>query len=149
MRARWKHLAFLFVASVALTLVFQQRSCAASNLTLPASAAEWTLAAPQTCAAPTPAERHAWDGVLAAGRLCRANYAGSPAMRLTLYDMPGGLGGTAFDAMQRWRTQPGKMGFFNGRYFGVVEGSSADISTLDRFVVALEASLPAGNEWHR
>lgn len=77
MRARWKHLAFLFVASVALTLVFQQRSCAASNLTLPASAAEWTLAAPQTCAAPTPAERHAWDGVLAAGRLCRANYAGS------------------------------------------------------------------------
>jgi hypothetical protein len=68
-------------------------------------------------------------------------------MRLTLFKMPGWPGATAFDALQKWRpAQPGKVGFFKGRYFGVVESPQADRPTLDRFTVAVEGALPAGDE---
>jgi hypothetical protein len=72
-------------------------------------------------------------------------------MRLTLYDMPEWPGATAFDAMQKWNRQPGKMAFYKGRFFGVVESSpEADTETLSRFIVALEAALPpAPVEFHR
>jgi hypothetical protein len=40
------------------------------------------------------------------------------------------------------------MGFFKGSYFGVVESPEADRATLDRFVVAIEAGLPPGSEFH-
>ena len=52
---------------------------------------------------------------------------------------------TAFDALQKWRVQPGKMAFYKGGYFGVVE-SATDKATLNRFVLAVEATLPGGDE---
>jgi hypothetical protein len=56
---------------------------------------------------------------------------------------------SAFDAAQKWQPQPGKMSFFQGSYFGVVEAAGADPFTLERFVVALEATLPPSkSEWH-
>jgi hypothetical protein len=58
-------------------------------------------------------------------------------MTLTVYDLPQ-WGGGAFDAWQKWQTQPGKMAFFKGRYFGVVESPAADLKTLDRFTTAAE-----------
>jgi hypothetical protein len=70
-------------------------------------------------------------------------------MRLTLFDMPGWAGATAFDAFQKWPpAQPRKMGFFKGHYFGVVESAQADRAVLERFTTAVEAALPAGNEGH-
>jgi hypothetical protein len=50
-------------------------------------------------------------------------------MTLTIYFMPNEFA-SAFDAAQKWQPQPGKMSFFKGRYFGVVEASAA------------------GGEWH-
>ncbi|MBZ5626601.1 MAG: hypothetical protein LAQ69_49160 [Acidobacteriia bacterium] len=61
--------------------------------------------------------------------------------------MPRWSGATAFDAFQKWRpAQPGKMGFFKGRYFGVVESPQADRATLDGFTVAVEKALPGSSE---
>ncbi len=68
-------------------------------------------------------------------------------MRLTLVEMPEQPGASAFDAWQKWRpAQPGKLGFYKGRVFGVVESPQADRATLDRFTVAVEKGLPAGSE---
>jgi hypothetical protein len=71
-------------------------------------------------------------------------------MWLTLFEMPQWPGATAFDAFQKWRpAQPGKMGFFKDRYFGVVESPQADRATLDRFTAAMEDALPGrgGSRW--
>jgi hypothetical protein len=68
-------------------------------------------------------------------------------MRLTLIEMPGSPGATAFDAWQKWRpAQPGKLGFYMGRFFGVVESQMADQKALDHFTNAVEKSLPGDTE---
>jgi hypothetical protein len=69
-------------------------------------------------------------------------------MRLTLFYMPGWPGATAFDALQKWQILPGKMAFYKGRYFGVVESPKADRNALNRFTIAVESTLPAGGEFH-
>jgi hypothetical protein len=69
-------------------------------------------------------------------------------MTLTIYDMRA-WGGSAFDAWQKWQTEPGKMSFYKGRYFGVVESPTADMNTLNRFTVAIESALPSGSEGRR
>jgi hypothetical protein len=69
-------------------------------------------------------------------------------MTLTIYDMPA-WGESAFDAWQKWQTQPGKMSFYKGRYFGVVESPNADMNTLNRFTVSIESALPPGSEGRR
>jgi hypothetical protein len=116
----------------------------------PPAAGGWKLAAPAECAGSVPAELRSWRGVSGARLVCRGEYAGVPAMRLTLFEMPEWPGATAFDAFQKWRpAQPGKMGFFRDRYFGVVESPQADRATLDRFTEAVENALPGrgGNRW--
>jgi len=70
-------------------------------------------------------------------------------MTLTLYEMPGWAGATAFDAFQKWRRQPGKMAFYKGDSFGVVESSAADAQQIDRFTVAVMAALPRGSEYRQ
>jgi len=35
----------------------------------------------------------------------------------------------------------------SGRYFGEVESPQADLNTLNRFAVAVVATLPPGTEW--
>jgi hypothetical protein len=113
----------------------------------PSAAAAWKLSAPADCVNSVPAELQFWRGTSGARRVCRAEYAGSPAMRLTLFEMPEWPGATAFDAFQKWRpTQPGRVGFFKGRYFGVVESPLADRATLDRFAAAVEKALHGGSE---
>jgi hypothetical protein len=64
--------------------------------------------------------------------------------------MPELPGATAFDAMQKWQSQPGKMAFFQGHYFGVVESPGANPATLSRFTSAVTAVLlPGVGEFHR
>jgi hypothetical protein len=141
--------AWLLVAVAILIGVFSgQRSCAQEPaFALPPAADGWTLTPPQTCHKPVPAEYKTWRGTQGAHRVCRGEYVGSPAMKLTIYDMPNEFA-SAFDAAQKWQPQPGKMGFFKGRYFGVVESPDADRRTIERFLLAVEATLPAGSEWH-
>ncbi|SPF40248.1 hypothetical protein SBA4_2480009 [Candidatus Sulfopaludibacter sp. SbA4] len=63
--------------------------------------------------------------------------------------MPEWPGATAFDAFQNWRpAEPGKVGFFKGRYFRVGEPPQADRATLDRVTVAVEKALRGGSGGH-
>jgi len=120
---------------------------ATPHINPPSAAAGWKLSAPAGCVNSIPAEAQVWRGTSGARRVCRAEYAGSPTMRLTLFEMPECPGATAFDAFQKWRPdQPGKIGFFKGRYFGVVESPQADRATLDRFAVAVQKALPGKSE---
>ena len=136
------------IAAAVIGIFSGQRFCTAeSALTLPAAANGWKLAAPPGCVKPVPAELKIWRGTEGAHTVCRAEYAGSPPMKLTIYDMPNEFA-SAFDAAQKWQPQAGRMGFFQGRYFGVVESPEADRNTLHRFVLAIEAALPPGAEFH-
>jgi hypothetical protein len=113
----------------------------------PPAVAGWKLAAPADCVNSVPAELRSWRGIAGARRVCRAEYAGAPNMRLTLFEMPEWPGATAFDAFQKWRpAQPGRMGFLRDRYFGVVESPQADRATLDRFTAAVQNALPGRGE---
>ena len=94
-----------------------------------------------------PAALHLWRGTAGAQSVCRGDYAGSPPLKLTLYYMPNQFAG-AFDAAQQWQSRPGMMSLFRGSYFGVVESVNAEPLVLERLVLAVEAALPPGDEWH-
>jgi hypothetical protein len=134
----------LFTA--ALGVGSEIRSLATPYQDPPASVPGWSLAGPAECGKATPPDARSWRGVATARRVCRAEYDGQPPMRLTLFDLPGyPVGGGAFDAWQKWPpNQPGKIGFFTGRFFGVVESPAADHATLDRFALALGKALTGG-----
>ena len=148
MKTRLKRLAYLCLLVTVIAIFSEQPSCATPIPALSPAAAEWKLSAPQICSTPLPAELRIWQGISQARRVCRAGYDGSPPMSLTIYCMPGGPGGTAFDALQRWRIQPGKMAFYKGPYFGVVESPQDDRNALNRFTVAVVSALPGGAEFH-
>jgi hypothetical protein len=147
LKTRWKRLAYLCVFAAVVTICSEQPSCATPNLALPATAAQWTLRSPQDWKHSVPSELQIWPGTRQARQVCRAEYGGSPPMRLTIYYMPGWSGATAFDALQKWQRQPGKMAFYKGHYFGVVESGDSDRNALNRFTAAVESSLPAGAEF--
>jgi len=147
-----KRVSHVLLLGGALAVFSEQRSCAAPSLALPPTAAGWSMASPAHCAKPEPGELARWRGTGGARQVCSVAYTGSPGMIVAVYDMPESPGATAFDAMQKWDRQPGKMAFFKGRYFGVVESSpEADTETLSRFIIALEAAIPpaSGAEFHR
>ena len=111
---------------------------------LPPAPAEWKLVDQTVLQSPWH-ERKAWNGTSGALKVWRADYAGNPPMVLTLYQMPWSPG-SAWDAIQEWRTLPGAMAFAKGRYFGVAESPGAEGGTLKRFVQAVTATLPPGSE---
>ena len=137
-----------FLAGAAIIALAGQRFCAKEAvLTLPRTAAGWTLASPARCTTPVPPELQRWRGTNGARLVCAGDYTGPLPVTLTIYYMPSEFA-SAFDAAQKWQPQPGKMSFFKGSYFGVVESSGADGFTLERFVLAVESTLPSGSEWH-
>ena len=148
MRTWFKRLGSLCLLAAGIAVCSDLLSYVVPSASLPATAAEWTLASPQDCAKPVPAQFRNWRGTTGARRVCRGEYQGSPPMTLTIYDMPQ-WGGSAFDAWQKWQTQSGKMSFYKGGYFGVVESPNADMNALNRFTVAVESALPPGSEGRR
>ena len=143
-----KRLWHVAIAAAGIGIFANQRFRAEEAvLALPPAAGGWMFSAGQKCDQPVPAELQLWRGTAGARSVCRADYSGSPPMKLTIYYMPNQFAG-AFDAAQKWQAQPGKMSFFKGQYFGVVESPNADAFTLERFVLAVEATLPRGDEWH-
>jgi hypothetical protein len=61
-------------------------------------------------------------------------------MRVTVYLMPSQTG--AFAQVQSWRAEPNKLAFYDGPYFGIVEGDRADHAALNRFANAIKGALP-------
>ena len=148
MRAWLKRLGSIFLLSAGIAVCSALLSYVAPSASLPAIAAGWTLASHQDCAKPVPAQLRNLRGTEGARGVCSGEYRGSPQVTGTIYDMPA-WGRSAFDAWQKWQTQPGKMSFYKGRYFGVVESPNADMNTLSRFTVAIEQTLPPGSEGRR
>ncbi|MGP0076107.1 MAG: hypothetical protein ACLPWF_29660 [Bryobacteraceae bacterium] len=121
---------------------------------LPPAPAEWKLV-DQAVLQTSSHEAKVWNGTSGALKVWRASYVGNPpagnppasnpTMMLTLYQMPWSPG-SAWDAIQEWRTLPGAMAFAKGRYFGVAESPGAERSTLKRFVQGVTAALPPGSE---
>jgi hypothetical protein len=96
----------------------------------PKYAGDWTLQS-----GPEPAE-----SVAGAEGAWVARYSGNPPMRLTVIRMPSQTG--AFDAVQRWRAEAGKLAFYKGPFFGIVESPGADHAAMNRFAAAIQSSLP-------
>lgn len=111
---------------------------------LPPAPAEWKLAT-QAAYKPVPAEFKNWRGTEGALRVWRATYAGDPPIVFTVYEMPWSPG-SAWDAIQKWRPQAGKLAFSKGNYFGVAEAANASLETLKRFVQSATADLPGRSE---
>jgi len=114
---------------------------------LPETAAGETLETPNAPVQPVPLTWTPWRGTSGALRAWRATYAGARDIRLTLLEMPAPA--KAFDAFQMWQTQAGMMAFYKGRFFGVAQSPNADMQTLNRFLLAIEAVLPPGDEFRR
>jgi hypothetical protein len=108
---------------------------------LPVSAAGWRLA-DQAVLKPVPAELKGFRSGEWARKAWHGAYLGEPPMTVTVYGMPAG----GFDAIQQWRTVPGKMAFLKGGYFGIAESAGASQEELFRFVRGVEAALPRGSE---
>jgi len=158
MRTWLKRLGSVCLLAAGIAVCSDLLSYVAPSASLPAVAAGWTLSSPQDCAKPVPAQLRnqrgtdwrgtEWRGTAGARQVCRGEYLGLPQMTLTIYDMRE-WGASAFDAWQKWQTQPGKMSFYKGGYFGVVESPNADMNALNRFAVAIESVLPPGSEGRR
>jgi hypothetical protein len=116
-------------------------------VTLPQKAGNATLAGPSAAVQPVPAEWTRWRGTSGATRAWQAKYTGPPDIALTLLEMPSSA--KAFDAFQMWQNQAGTMAFYKGQFFGVAESPGADMQTLNRFLLAIEAVLPPGDEFRR
>jgi hypothetical protein len=98
---------------------------------LPKQAARWTL---DSDAHPVA------DRVGAATTAWRWTFSGTPSMRLTGYAMPSET--SAFDALQKWRAEPGKLAFYYGRYFYLAESPGAGFKDLNEFRTALAPAKP-------
>lgn len=97
---------------------------------LPKYAGDWTL---ETGPVTT-------EGVVSAEGAWAYAYSGNPAMKLVLYEMPSQT--VAFDAVQKWRAEAGKLAFYKGAYFGIVDSQGANHTTLNRFAESIRSSLP-------
>jgi hypothetical protein len=148
MRSWFRRLGSVGLLAAGIAVSSDLLSYIAPSASLPATAAGWILSSPQDCAKPVPAQLRSLRGTAGARRVCHGEYGGSPQMTLTMYEMPQ-WGGSAFDAWQKWQAQPGKMSFYKGRYFGVVESPGADMDALNRFTVAVESALPPASEGRR
>ncbi len=83
-----------------------------------------------------------WKRVASAkeGATASARYTGVPEISVSVTRK--GSTTEAFNDLQSWRAEAGKLAFYRGPYFGLAESPGADQKTLSRFVRALEARIP-------
>ena len=151
MKSLGKRLLIVTILATAVAIGSDLWQAATPSVNPPPTAGGWQLSHPAVCGTPLKAETRLWLGTSAARRVCRAEYAGPSAMRLNLFEMPAGWPrcARAFDAFQKWLPSgPGKVGFFKGCYFGVVDSPRADRVALERFTLAIENALPGDGEGH-
>ncbi len=69
----------------------------------------------------------------------RAVYSGPGTVTVTLTEMQSSA--NAFEAIQHWKPQPGRMPFQKDKYFGVAESPDLDVKALGAFVAAIEKEI--------
>ena len=134
---------FLHILIVAAVVGLADLVFIPQSYSLPPAPAGWKLAS-HAVYKPVPAEFKQWRGTEGALRLWRAAYEGDPPIVLSLYQMPWSPGG-AWDAIQKWRPQPGKLAFAKNHYFGVAEATNASPETLKRFVDSVTRGIAGRN----
>lgn len=73
-------------------------------------------------------------------RARRGNYDAN-GVRLTASVYEYGSQAVAFELVQKWRPEPGKMAFHQGAYFVILSGGGDDNNVRNGFAAKLEASL--------
>src|SRR5579864_5039932 len=137
MKTLGKRLLIVGILAAAIAIGSDLWQAARPSVSPPSTADEWKLSAAVDCGKPLKAEIQSWPETSGARRVCRAEYAGPSAVRLTLFEMPERPGATAFGAFQSSLfSGPGKVGFLKGRYFGIVDSPQADRAALERFTAA-------------
>ena len=79
------------------------------------------------------------EGMTAAHPTIRATYNGPGSVTATVTEMP--AAGLAFEAVQKWRPEKGKLAFQKDRWFVVLESADLDAQRLNSFATALEKAL--------
>jgi hypothetical protein len=69
-----------------------------------------------------------------------AGYEGPGKMLVTAFEL--GSGPAAFEQVQKWRAQPGKIVFSHGSWFVVLESEGLDTSQLSKLAGLIEKSMP-------
>lgn len=68
-----------------------------------------------------------------------AQYSGPASLQVTVYEMTTGAG--AFELVQKWKPEAGKLHFSQGPYFVLVESRTVPVNQLQTFASALDAAL--------
>lgn len=76
---------------------------------------------------------------LAPKKSMMAGYEGPGTLRVSAFEL--GMG-TAFEEVQHWRGQPGKIVFDHGRWFVLLECATLDASQLSKIASSLEKTMP-------
>ena len=68
-----------------------------------------------------------------------AGYEGPGTLRVSAFELGSGQ---AFEQVQHWRVQPGKIAFAHGHWFVVLECATLDASQLSKIAAVLEKTMP-------
>lgn len=74
------------------------------------------------------------------GRAVQLTYQGSNPIQVIVCETTGSS--VAFEALQNWRAQDGKLAIHVGRYFVVAQSEKPDPAALNAFLTAFEKQLP-------
>lgn len=103
---------------------------------LPMNLGEWHRMAVENI----PAEEHPSElkerGIK---RSRRGIYESGAKVTVSIYEF--GAGAVAFEMVQKWRPQPGKMAMHEGPHFIILESNGADAKQMAAFATLLENSL--------
>ncbi len=76
---------------------------------------------------------------LAAKRSITGVYEGPGKLLVSAFDLGSGV---AFEQVQKWRAQPGKIVFNHGNWFVVLESEGMDTSQLSKLATLVERTMP-------
>jgi hypothetical protein len=76
---------------------------------------------------------------LAAKRSMMGGYEGPGKLFVSAFDLGNGV---AFEQVQKWRAQPGKIVFNHGSWFVLLESEGMDSSQLSKLATLVERTMP-------
>lgn len=91
---------------------------------------------------PPSRETYELVGRLTPKRSQMAGYENGAAAQLRIAGFELANGSVAFEQVQRWKAQPGKIVFHHGSWLVVVESETMDAAQLSRIAAAVEKSMP-------
>lgn len=90
-----------------------------------------------------PPSRETYDLVsrLAPKKSVMGGYEG-PSGKVTVAAFQLANGPAAFEQVQKWRAQPGKLAFYRGAWFVVLESEGMDAAQLSKIASSIEKTMP-------